>query len=263
MHLQLRAERLPSGPVLGAIAELSGRFDFRFLPEGRYHVSSVLPSSRGRSRRVSFGVIDVRNTLSDLTLRPVPAGWIRGIVSTEQPLPAFQLVFASDDGASVHRVLVREPRSEFEIPEVMAGDYRIELRSTDAYIQEMTARPGSEMEGHFQVLPGTVSELELLVSNQFAQVSGRVWRRGSRDREPSATISLRGERGEYLVRADQGGHFVAPRVAPGIYRICAWSDISAQGTLRPANWRQAGCEGKQFRAEAGFETELDLTAAPW
>lgn len=263
--IRLRAERLPApGPVMGALVEPDGRFDFRFLPEGVYHVSGVPGRHAGRARELSFGVIEVRGPLSHLALHPVAAGGIQGRVrvSAQQPLRGFQLALVSDDGIHVHHIHVDGPEKEFAIPEVVPGHYRVDLRTREAYIERLVARPGSETERGFTVTPGAVTKLEVAVSNQFARLHGTV-RQTSGQGESFATVSVHGQRGRHLVRADQKGLFVVPVVVPGVYRVCAWPDISAQATLDRGSWRQAGCESKQLQIDPGFEIQLDLTVTRW
>jgi hypothetical protein len=120
----------------------------------------------------------------------------------------------------------------------------------------------------FVIGEGVVENVEVIVSDELARIYGRIkaadaGAAGGIREGAQFQVGLWGpNRRVRLAQADQYGRFQFERVAPGDYRICAWSDLDPRLVHDEGMWEKAGNAVREFPVEAASDVEIDLTAVP-
>ena len=268
----------------GSSANQEGSFTFPRITPGRYAFNYIPRANRGTWTPEDFlplGVIEVQSDLTGLLLRPLPPTGFSGVLKFESANgpPEIQIRASSGETWRPFSAVAKAPDYRFEITNLVPGTYRLEVgwggrgfirgrESGDFFLRGI--RRGSEITPAREItLPeGKVEQLELVVSNEFSRVYGRVkaaaetatgdaLRKGAQFQ-----VGLSGPGGFRAAQADQHGRFNFDRVVPGEYKICAWSDPDAQAIYDEKTWAAAGDAVRKFEVDAGSEVEIDLTAVP-
>jgi hypothetical protein len=272
------------GSSTGASIEPDGSFSIPRLTAGRYAVSYVRRANRGMWAPRDFvplGTIEVQADVTGLVLKPIPPTGFSGALRFESGTapPEVAVYATSSEFWRPASDTAKAPDYRFEITNLTPGTYRLDIeQGSRGFVRGREPgeffvrgiRRGSEIipAREVPVSEGKVEQLELLVSNEFSRVYGRVKAAG----EPGAAgpvrkgaqfqVGLSGPSGFRVMQADQNGRFDFDRVVPGEYRICAWSDPDTQPIYDDKTWTAAGAAVRKFSVETGSEVEIDLTAVP-
>ena len=252
-----------SGQDFSSIVADDGAFRFRRVIEGQYVASAVVRKG-GSTRRAShfLGVIDVRGDIDGLSLQPAATATLRATVENADSEAAFPLrvLFTSTEGLGSWWHRVGSGEHNFEIEGLVPGSYRLEARSSEAYVKGVR-REGQVSHGREVDLSPGPNRLDILIAADHGRIYGTVREPGTRRPLPHARVALAGGNGKVSVRADQGAYFQFEKVIPGEYRICAWADILVDEVEQDARWREAECTHKIIPVEPESQVEIDLTAA--
>ena len=235
-----------------------GRFRIDGLEKGDYVLQTGRDSSSNTREMRLLAVLTVDRDLMDLRLRPSPPTGVRGRVA-----------FADGEKSNLNvRIYPRgtEPRAG-EYLRVEGPDYAFEHGGLPPGEYSASLRPGGRFlveDYSFTVHPGSMTDLEMAVSSEFAKIFGtvRLARGGGRESRPAGAhflVGLRGGRGSFSSAADENGVFAFDKVIPGEYRIAAWRDPGADVSDEEA-WAEAASAVRTITVEPGFEMEVDLTA---
>jgi hypothetical protein len=238
-----------------------------------------------RNDAVPVGVLEIESDLSGLVLKPLPPTGFSGVLQFEAAgaPEQVQITASSRDGLRPSTALAKAPDYRFEMTNLIPGTYNLSLGLTSRGPSRVRGprregseyfvrgiRRGSEIAParEIELTEGKVDEVQLVISNEFSHVSGRVkaapaGETGGPIRNGSQfQVGLSGPDGFRAVQADQNGEFSFDRVVPGEYRICAWEAPDAQGIYDDQTWRAAGDAVRKFSIDPGSDVEIDLTAVP-
>ncbi len=224
-----------------------GSFAVNDLPAGRY---AVQVTGRGRGGRPfggsqSLGVINLDHNLTGLVLSPLPPSGVAGAVrfdGEDRPSRIALRLEPVGDAGGRQMLLAAMPDYNFRNDSITPGEYRVESLAPEYYVVEARSGDKPLPEQHVHVNEGRVDDLQLVVSDQTAVVTGLL-RRGE---APAADVEVRLDdgRGERTARTDENGRFAFDNVRPG-------NVVVSSGALR-----------REFPAAAGAETDVDLTLKP-
>lgn len=239
-----------------------GRFEFASLSEGRYAATAVATHKESFDQNQYFlGAVDVGSESQDVALSPVEYATVVGRVefAAGSPPERMSVQMTSSEGLGRHWSQVQGAEREFELEEMIPGAYLVEARAGQFYIRNVDGggRGGSPTE--VTLLPGR-NLLTIEAAADHSRVFGTVRHPDSGGSLAGARVALDGERGTHLVRADEKGRFEFGMVAPGEYRICAWTDIAPEAVEDETNWERAGCESRFIPIDPESEIEIDLRA---
>jgi hypothetical protein len=272
------------GSSTGSSVEQDGSFTFPRLTAGRYAFSYVRRANRGMwapQDLLPLGVIDVQSDLTGLVLKPAPPTGFSGALRFESgKAPPEVAVFAiSSESWRPAGAAAKAPDYRFEITNLTPGTYRLEIElGSRGFVRGREAgeffvrgiRRGGEITPAREVAisEGKIETVELVISNEFSRVYGRVKAAGEPGTAGSVRkgaqfqVGLSGPSGFRVMQADQNGRFDFDRVVAGEYRICAWSNPDTQPIYDDKTWAAAGDAVRKFSVEVGSEVEIDLTAVP-
>jgi hypothetical protein len=251
---------------------------------GRYAFSYVRrsdPYSPSEGRALPLGVVDVQGELTGLVLEPIGPTGFAGVLRIEggKPPEELRIYASSKDGWSSRGAPVKAPDYRFELTDLHPGTYDLRVaseRRSRAFVNAREEfyvrgiRNGSEITParNLEVTEGGVRQIELVISDEFANVTGIV---RARDGSGAGTtvqqgaqfhVGLSGPSGLKTVQADQNGQFSFGQIVPGEYKICAWPAHEAQAAYDDRAWEKAGDAVREFSVEPGSEVEISLTAVP-
>ena len=235
-----------------------GKFRIDGLEKGDYVLQAGRDSSSNTREFRLLAVLTVDRDLMDLRLRPAPPTGVRGrvaFVDGEKSNLNVRIYPRGFEPGAWEYLRVEGPDYTFEHGGLPPGEYSASLRPGDRYLVEDYA---------FTVHPGSMTDLEMAVSSEFAKVRGtvRLSGGGGRSSRPAGAhflVGLRGGRGSFSSAADENGVFAFDKVIPGEYRIAAWRDPDTDVSDEEA-WAEASAAVRTITVEAGFEMEVDLTA---
>lgn len=275
------------GFATGSSVQADGSFTLSNLAAGRYAFHFMPRIGMGMINRedaVPLGVIEVESDLSGLMLKPLPPTGFSGALQFESAggPEQVQITASSRDGLRPFTALAKAPDYRFAMTNLIPGTYNLSIGLTsrgrgrvrglgrqgpEYFIRGV--RRGSDLAParEIELTEGKVEEVQLVVSNEFSRVSGRVkaapGETGGTIRKGSQfQVGLSGPSGYRAVQADQNGRFNFDRVVPGDYRICAWEASDAQAIYDDKTWTAAGDAVRKFSVDPGSEVEIDLTAVP-
>ena len=240
-----------------------GRFEFASLSEGRYAATAVVTHKESFDQtRYFLGAVDVGSSSQDVALSPVEHAVVVGRVEfvAGSPPERMSVQMTSSEGFGRHWSRVQGAEGEFELEEMIPGAYSVEARAGQFYIRSVDGGGRGRHSTEVILSPGR-NTLTIVAAADHSRVSGTVRHPDSGDSLPSARVALDGERGTHLVRADEKGRFEVGMVAPGEYRICAWTDIAPEAVEDEASWEKAGCESRFIPIDPESEIEIDVRAA--
>ncbi len=229
-----------------------GAFTVRDLPAGRYSVGIAgrrggRPFGQGRS----LGVVNLDHDLTGLSLTPLPPSGVAGrirFVGDDPPSRFAFLLRPAEGGRPGGRgggqfISAAMPEFTFRSDNFEPGEYRVEARERGLFVVEVLSAGKPLPAGTIRIVEGEIHDLELVVSDQTASVSGSLRRR---EGGPAAFVEvvIRDGRGESTVQTDQNGRFAFEDVHPGPVVVSAES-------LR-----------REFAASAGADIDIDLTLEP-
>lgn len=235
-----------------------GKFRMDGLEKGDYVVQAGRDSSSNTRETRLLAVLTVDRDLMDLRLRPAPPTGVRGRVTFadgEKSNLGIRIYPRGTEARGWEYLRVEGPDYAFEHGGLPPGEYSASLSPGDRYLVE---------DYSFTVHPGSMTDLEMAVSSEFAKIYGtvRLTRGGGRESRPAGAhflVGLRGARGSFSSAADENGVFAFDKVIPGEYRIAAWRDPGADVSDEEV-WAEAASAVRTITVEAGFEMEVDLTA---
>ena len=237
-----------------------GKFQIDGLEKGDY-VAHVVEWGSGTQRDMRLlAELTVDRNLMDLRLRPAPPTGVRGRVTFANGGKSDLMIQIRPTGneAGVFEFLrVEGPEHTFKHSGLPPGEYVASLRPGERYLVEAYT---------FTVQAGSITELDMAVSSEFATVRGtvRLARDSSQAARPAGShflVGLRGDRGSFSSAADENGVFAFEKMIPGEYRIAAWSDPNVNVSDEEA-WKKADSVVRTITVEAGFEMDVDLTVQP-
>jgi hypothetical protein len=268
----------------GTSVSPDGSFTFPSLTAGRYAFSYVRRANRGMwvpQDLLPLGIIDVQSDLTGLVLKPAPPTGFSGTLRFESgKAPPEVAVFAiSSESWRPAGAPAKAPDYRFEITNLTPGTYHLEIElGSRGFMRGREAgeffvrgiRRGGEITParDVSISEGKIETVELVISNEFSRVYGRVKAAGAPGtagpirKGAQFQVGLSGPSGFRVVQADQNGRFDFDRVVPGEYRICAWSDPDTQPIFDDKTWAAAGEAVRKFSVDVGSEVEIDLTAVP-
>ena len=235
-----------------------GKFQIDGLEKGDYVVQAVRRGS-GVERDIRLlAELTVDRDLTALRLRPAPPTGIRGRVTFaagEKSGLTIRIYPKGNEAGAWEYLRVEGPGYTFKHSGLPPGEYRASLRPGDRYLVE---------DYTFTVHPGSMTDLDMAVSSEFAKVHGtvRLARGDDQAFRPAGShflVGLRGGRGSFSSPADENGVFAFDKVIPGEYRIAAWSDPNTDVSDEEV-WAETASAVRTITVEAGFEMEVDLTA---
>ncbi len=235
-----------------------GKFRIDGLEKGDYVLQTVRQGSGFEQDFRLLAELTLDRDLMDLRLRPSPPTGVRGRVAFadgEKSSLNIRIYPKGTEPGAWDYLRVEGPDYTFEHSGLPPGEYSASLRPGDRYL----------VEGYtFTVHPGSMTDLEMAVSSEFAKVRGtvRLARGGGQSSRPAGAhflVGLRGGRGSFSSPADENGVFVFNKVIPGEYRIAAWSDPDTDVSDEEV-WAETASAVRTITVEAGFEMEVDLTA---
>ena len=254
-----------------------GPYRYRLARDGAFTIEEVLTGDyvfsyshnprSGPQQRFPLGLVLVESEIRGLTLQPLDPTGFRGRVESEgRELPNYlslSFVRADDSGIST-RAVAAFPDFTFQKTHLLPGSYRLSVAGRELYIKGVRSGGETLAPQDIALRSGEIRNVTLIVSSEFAAVRGRV--KPSRERrgdEPAAAhyrVGLEGPNGIVSAQTDQNGAFAFEKLAPGPYRICAWSDRNSAEVRGRELWESAGDAVRSFPIEPGSEIEIDLTA---
>ena len=262
------ARRLQTG-VLAREVNADGTFAFDKIPEGRYVLTlqqvraASTPGEQRRPERFMLGALDVAGDIEGLLLAPLPPTGIRGrIAYREAPLGKPVLLALQGAGGAFAQILVANAAAgAFANLQLLPDRYTIRSFGREHFVWAVL-EDGEPLAGNIVDLDlGRIRDLQILLSRDFARVSGRVKKPESGAPAAFYRVALRGPHGVVGVQADQYARFRFEKVAPGGYEICAWPDAGLPQVKSGGIWQQAGGAVRSFPVDAGANIEISLTAA--
>lgn len=240
-----------------------GRFEFEPIAEGRYAATAIATHKESFDQtRYFLGAVDVGSKSQGVALSPVEHATVVGRVefAAGSPPARLSVQMTSTEGFGRHWSQIQGAEREFELEQMIPGVYVVEARAGQFYIRNVNGDGGGRHPSEVILSPGR-NVLTIVAAADHSRVSGTVRHPDSGDGLASARVALDGERGTHLVRADRDGRFEFGMVAPGEYRICAWTDIAPEAVEDEANWERAGCESRFIPIDPESEIEIDVRAA--
>ena len=236
----------------GATCSRCSKFARLQLPE-----SSGGPSGSCSARSMSPAISKV------CSWRRCPPTGIRGrIAYREAPLGKPVLLALQGAGGAFAQILVENAAGgAFANLQLLPDRYTIRSFGREHFVRAVL-EDGEPLAGNIVDLAlGRIRDLQILLSRDFARVSGRVKKPESGAPAAFYRVALRGPHGVSGVQADQYARFRFEKVAPGGYEICAWPDAGLPQVKSGGIWQQAGGAVRSFPVDAGANIEISLTAA--
>jgi hypothetical protein len=231
-----------------------GAFELTGLKAGRYHFSFFRDQDRGPGSQIPLGPLDVSGSMTGVTLSPAPTVSVAGRfeLETEGNPRGVSAILVPLDGAPETGLNVGGIDRDFR-ERVIPGLYRVRVRSREWFLAGARLR-GEPIDPDRIPLTADVADLDILLSDRFARIEGRVRAATPEVAAPRYIVTLAredGEGGAELRPTDQNGGFLFERVTPGDYRVCA----------RPydASRNDPCALERRFPVEAGAQIELGLT----
>ena len=244
-----------------------GAFTIEHVPPGDYVFSYSHNQRGGQQTKFQLGLVRVEGEMRGLTLHPLePTGFRGRLESDGTELPnSLAIRFVRADGSGISaRAGASFPDFRFAETQLLPGAYNLSSANHDFYIRAVRVGDKTVEARGLTLEPGEIRDVTLILSQEFAAVSGRV--KPPRERRPDEPVAahyrvgLEGPPGMVSVQTDQNGAFAFGKLRPGSYRICAWSDRTSAEVRNPALWESAGNAARSFPAEPGSIIEIDLTA---
>ncbi|MBX9603804.1 MAG: carboxypeptidase-like regulatory domain-containing protein [Bryobacteraceae bacterium] len=229
------------GPPFRAVMQ-QDRFTFRTVPQGSYLLMAMVPRQRGGLNGqlpVEVGTRDVEN----LTLTLGPGIRLDGKVKWPEAAAADSnrrvnlslRNLTNPENSSGTRV---QPDGSFQLDELTAGTYRVDVVGLPDGMYVQSARLGSDDVFQNGLNAGSGGVLEIAIANGAAELQGTVT---NADGQPAAgAVVAMVPKSESPYRdlkrsavADQNGGFRLVGLVPGEYRLFAWEDIEAGAWLDP------------------------------
>ncbi len=268
MHSPRR--RIQPGPRHGSLTYRLGRdgaFTIEQVPRGDYVFSYSHNPRGGRQTKFQLGLVRVEGEMRGLTLQPLePTGFRGRLESDGAEFPnSLAIRFVRADGSGISaRAGASFPDFRFGETQLLPGAYNLSSANHDFYIRAVRVGDQTLEAQGLTLQPGEIRDVTLILSQEFAAVSGRVKPPRERRRDEAVAahyrVALESSGGLVSVQTDQNGAFAFEKVKPGSYRICAWSDRTSAEVRNPALWESAGNAARSFPAEPGSIIEIDLTA---
>ena len=237
--------------------DTDGAFELSGLKAGRYYFSFWRDQDRGPGSQIPLGLLDVSGNMTGVTLSPAPTVSVGGRfeLETEGNPRGVSATLVPLDGSPEAGLNVGGMDRDFQ-ERVLPGLYRVRVRSREWFLAGVRFR-GEPVDPKRIPLNADVADLEILLSDRFARIEGRVRAATPETAAPRYIVTLAREDeegGAELRPTDQNGGFLFERVTPGDYRVCA----------RPYDApRNAPCAlERRFSVEAGAQIELGLTLPP-
>ncbi len=252
-------------------------FDVSPVPAGSYYV--LLIESQGTSKVLGYLSVDVTDrNVENLTLVMEPPVDVTGLIKREftdkaassSPDPSkgaparVQISLQSVDGLSFNPP--NGPTKDddtFVLTGVTPGRYKVSVYSLPdgMYLKAIRSADQDVLKNNLTVVPGAGSApLEVTLSAKAAKLTGTVEDSEGKSVR-SATVTLipdppAPDRGDLYKQSntDQNGQFTLSSIAPGKYRVYAWTD------LEPGN--QFDPEFLKNYESKGVKLDIDESAAP-
>jgi hypothetical protein len=221
---------------------LKGTFDFAGVTPGSYILTAELfdNSKRMHARQaVEVGSGDVEG----VTITLLPGIEITGTVKVEEgdsPVPsnlniALQpvetTVMRGNYGARV------KPDGTFSISEIMPDSYSLHLFSNNLYVKSAAMNNQKVPDGPFTLTgEGNAGTLDIVLSANGGQIEGTV-QNGEEPAVDAGVIAI-GKSGvsradPRIARTDPAGHFTLSGLAPGDYKVYAFTDADSVEWANP------------------------------
>ncbi len=213
-----------------------GGFVFDRVPVGGY----VLETRGGLpgSMRIEVGEKNIEN----IRLLPGAGGAIKGHIVIEPDGKGINgSILWTNDGRNGPRVRIGEDGSFFT-EKLKPAQYRPYIYSVDIshlYIKKIREGGREVPTAKVEAAAGTVTQVEVILGQDGARLTGTV-RGKDGEMVPSATVvlvpdgQLQGRVDLYRTAStDQFGAFRAENIAPGAYKILAWSEIASDQWFDP------------------------------
>jgi hypothetical protein len=252
----------------------NGMFEFQSLPPGSY-ILRAGGTSAGKVHTIKQSVEIGERNIANLTLTLLPSADIRGIVRFEtQPQsggPQPQSLQVALHPADAEPALPNAPvnamikNGSFQLANVAAGEYRVQLFGVPAFVKSATMGGQSISAERFTVSPGATGPLEIVVSFRTAELSGTV-------EGPMGSVVLvipEGD-GRFNPQAHQvgvtspQGTFQIVGLRPGRYRVAAIAGIepSQHGTPEVIGNLDAISQAITLEEGGKHTMQLKATALP-
>jgi hypothetical protein len=109
---------------------------------------------------------------------------------------------------------------------------------------------------------GQTLQADIVLSGAFGEVRGVVRPPAEDAGTGPFVVALRDTAGKVVsLQTDTNGRYSFPKLLPGEYQICSWTDASVNPQSEQT-WKAAGAAAKRFPIAAGDRTEILLTAKP-
>lgn len=246
-----------------------GGFTFDKIPEGRYIITlqqvrgTANVARRGRSQRFTLGTLEVSGDVDGLNLSPLPATGLKGrIVHLEASLGKPVLLGLRGERGMFSQIRVLSGDADgFSSLQMLPDKYTIRAQGRDYFVHAVIEDEERWADNSVDLGVGQIRNVEIVLSRDFAEVSGRV--KSPQDGSLGAfyRVALRGRNGVTSVQADQDAYFLFEGIVPGDYEICAWADADAVAVREDEIWVEAGSSVRAFPVDAGAGIEIGLTAA--
>jgi hypothetical protein len=225
-----------------------GRFELRGLPPGSYNLDPDISGEQGQAYTSRTRVTVVDRDVVNVTVEMHPGFDLRGRIVVNGDSPNGRLGAAVEiqlDPVDIvpgyffrlrnFSNLSADPATgSFASTRVPPGLYGLMLRRVlpdDFYVQDIRQGVRSVYDSGFQVGGESSDPLEVIVQSPGGRVEGTVRDAGGNP-AGSAVVALVPEQSRrnnsqlyHSVAADSEGRFSLRRIAPGNYRLFAWSEV--------------------------------------
>jgi hypothetical protein len=239
-----------------------GRFSGWVLPSG--WVEFWMDSSAQGEPYVFLGSFEISRDTDDLVLTPGEAAHLSGRVIWEGEPPGGEVNIFLYRPAGGRSIGIDAVPPDLTFSRGMPpGEYVIR-QARDGYVRVVTEGDTRLPEGRMTLRPREHREVTIVVTNQFAIVSGTVRTAASpeEESEPAAHYEVVLENGvrTWTTATDQFGYYIRRNLPADDYTICAFKERPSFDPATPGSTCAIARHASRISAEAGTEAELSLTA---
>jgi len=257
----------------------NGTFEIPEVHPGAYFL--VATSSAAGGARVSGGRVPIEVANSDVdgvvvTMSPSNniVGTIEGLRSTP-PESLYPLIARKAEATCVARSINAyaefKNSAELSIPDVIEGDYRLQITDIPggSYVKSARFGGADALNEILHVDSRTTDRLSIVLGSDGGSLAGLVMDR-SKNAVANGTIALipvnaLQPRPDLYKKtsADESGRFQLREIAPGDYIVFAWDDVEESVWWDPEFVRRNEPLGKRIHISPNGRETVELTAIPF
>jgi hypothetical protein len=253
--------------------EKDGAFELKGVAPGSYLLAAVLTDAKAQAMSFASTLLQVGDRHIDgLTLQPVPTAELAGAVvaaeKTAVKLNGVQVALEAKEYAGIGSPSAAAgDDGKFTLKEILPSKFFLQVRNLPegAYVKSMRYCDQEVSDESIDLSGGVAGTLQVTLSMAGAQVDGVVQ---NQENKPvsGATVVLAPDSGRYPLfkemRTGDNGSYSFKGVAPGDYKILAWTDIETGAYQDPEFLKRYESKAEKLSLKESDRKTVALKAIP-